>query len=64
MAKQFAIGRVRIWKARDGWRWHAVNGGRIVAESGEAYTRKRDCLRAARKFSPPAFVIIWPAEGA
>ncbi len=35
--------RFRIYKSRDGWRWHlrAANG-RIIADSGEAYTRKRD----------------------
>lgn len=37
-----------IYKAKDGWRWRlkAANG-RIIAESGEAYTRKHGAWRAA-----------------
>lgn len=36
-----------IYKDRKGeWRWRAKRGGRIVAESGEGYTRKADLLRA------------------
>ena len=39
----------RVWKARDGWRWQIrAKNGRITAESGEAYTRKHDCIRAIR----------------
>jgi len=39
---------VRITKAKDGWRWHMrTRNGRIVAESGEAYTRHVDAQRAA-----------------
>lgn len=35
------------YKARDGYRWHLLaRNNKIIAESGEAYTRKRDCLRA------------------
>ena len=29
-----------IYKAKDGWRWRIMRSGRIIAESGEAYTRK------------------------
>jgi uncharacterized protein YegP (UPF0339 family) len=40
--------RFVIFEAADGWRWHlkAANG-EIVAQ-GEAYTRRRDCVRAIR----------------
>jgi uncharacterized protein YegP (UPF0339 family) len=40
-------GKWQVWQAKDGWRWRlkAANG-RIVAESGEAYTRERDARRA------------------
>jgi uncharacterized protein YegP (UPF0339 family) len=33
----------------DGWRWRLVDAGnfRIVADSGESYTRKADAHRAA-----------------
>ena len=40
-----------IYRARDGWRWRAKRAnGRIVADSGEAYTRKNDAHRAAFNF--------------
>lgn len=33
--------------AKDGYRWRLLaRNGRIIAESGEAYTRKRDVYRA------------------
>lgn len=36
-----------VYKAADGYRWRLVAAnGRIVADSGEAYTRKRDAYRA------------------
>lgn len=43
--------RVEIYQAKDGWRWRAVaSNGRIMADSGEAYTRKRDAYRAFYRF--------------
>ncbi len=43
--------KVRFRKAKDGWRWRVqAANGRIVAESGEAYTRKRDAERGYEKF--------------
>jgi len=39
--------RFVVYQARDGWRWRLVAAnGRIIAESGEAYTRKHDVERA------------------
>lgn len=39
---------VEIYQAADGWRWRLRNirNKKIVAESGEAYTRERDAKRA------------------
>lgn len=38
---------VVIYEAADGWRWRMVAAnGAIVAESGEAYTRREDAKRA------------------
>lgn len=35
-----------IWKSKDGYRWRLTStNGRTVAESGEAYSRKRDLKR-------------------
>jgi uncharacterized protein YegP (UPF0339 family) len=42
---------IEIYPAKDGWRWRArMRNGRIVAESGEAYTRKADASRAWHRF--------------
>ncbi|MGE0363021.1 MAG: hypothetical protein AB7R67_20070 [Vicinamibacterales bacterium] len=41
--------RILIYESRDGFRWRARRG-RIVADSGEAYTRRRDATRAATAF--------------
>lgn len=39
-----------IYRARDGWRWRCrARNRRTVAESGEAYTRRRDCQAAIRR---------------
>ncbi len=33
-----------------GWRWRLVaENGRIVGDSGESYTRRRDVIRAAKR---------------
>ncbi len=33
------------------WRWHLKAGnGRIVADSGEGYTRQQDCIRSLANF--------------
>lgn len=33
------------------WRWKLVAGnGRVVADSGESYTRKLNCMRMIHKF--------------
>lgn len=39
--------RFRVYLAADGWRWRLVAGnGRILADSGESYSRERDVYRA------------------
>lgn len=36
--------------ASRGWRWRLIaHNGRIMADSAEAYTRKRDCEKAFRE---------------
>ena len=41
--------RFEVYKAKDGWRWALkAKNGRIVADSGEAYTRKDSALEAVR----------------
>lgn len=35
--------------ARRDWRWRRWSFGRIIAESGEGYRNRGDCLTAARR---------------
>lgn len=50
-----------IYKARDGWRWRAkARNGRIIAESGEAYTRRYDCNSSMQKLISGA--IDWRGD--
>lgn len=41
--------KVTVYKAKDGWRWRMERGGRIVADSGEAYTERAHCKRAVSR---------------
>lgn len=41
---------IRVYKAKDGWRWRMRHGNaKIIADSGQAYTRKADASTAASK---------------
>lgn len=55
---------VNVWLARDGWRWrYRSENGHIQAESGEAYTRRGDCLKALRQVTiglPRAKTVVAP----
>lgn len=46
------VARVKLFKDRKGeYRWRLVaKNGRIVADSGEGYSRRRDAERAADRF--------------
>lgn len=38
-----------VYRSNDGWRWRLLaTNGRIIADSGEAYTREADVKRAIR----------------
>ena len=52
MAKKKAI-TFQIYRDKSGqFRWRAIHrNGRILADSGEAYTRRRRCETAAAGFS-------------
>lgn len=42
--------RVNLRRDRQGqWRWHARANGRTLADSGEGYSRRIDCLHAAMR---------------
>jgi uncharacterized protein YegP (UPF0339 family) len=41
----------RIYKARDGFRWHVFsNNGKLTAESGESYKQRVSCKRSLASF--------------
>lgn len=43
---------LRVYETGDGWRWRLVAmNGRIVADSGEAYKRKRNAVQAAQSLA-------------
>lgn len=45
---------VEVYKAKDGFRWRVTaRNGRIVAESGEGYSREADCRKAYAKLTLP-----------
>jgi uncharacterized protein YegP (UPF0339 family) len=52
--------KVRLYKAADGWRWRLVApNGKVLADSGEAYTRRRDCRNiAVSVFAGTGYVVI------
>lgn len=52
-----------VYRARDGWRWRFVApNARTMADSGEAYTRRRDAERALARFA--ARVLEWAGRRA
>lgn len=50
-------GTTTIYKAKDGYRWRSVIGGRCVAESGEAYKRPGYTTKQAGKYGPAGFRV-------
>lgn len=47
---------LNIYEAKDGFRWNLWYGGKIIAESGQAYERRPSAEAAARK----VFAIDYP----
>jgi uncharacterized protein YegP (UPF0339 family) len=43
--------KFEIWEARDGWRWRFLaKNGKLIAESGEAYSSRSGAVRARNRF--------------
>lgn len=41
---------VVLYRAADGWRWRYVEqGGHVLADSGQGYSRRIDCENGARR---------------
>jgi hypothetical protein len=55
-----------VYKAKDGYRWHATRKGRIVAESGEGYRKHLGLLKSLAMFSKSlasgAYTVDHPAK--
>ena len=56
--------KFHIYKAKDGWRWRLrARNGRIVADSGQAYSTPTACLNAAENMRWKMIVkmptIVW-----
>lgn len=49
---------VKVWKAKDGWRWFEMKSSDKVSESGEAYSSFEDAYEAASKHAPEGVDII------
>lgn len=52
--------RLTVYRDRSGeyrWRLIRVKGGKIVADSGESYTRERDAWRAVKRLPLKLFDI-------
>ncbi len=48
--------RWEVWQAKDGWRWRLKSSnGRIIAESGEAYSRRADVYKAVKRVTTVVF---------
>lgn len=44
-----AADRIEVYKT-DGWRWRYVaRNGRVLADSGQAYSRRIDCVNGAQR---------------
>lgn len=48
-----------VYPAADGWRWRLrAKNGRIVADSGEAYARKRNAAQAAASLAAARIRLV------
>jgi uncharacterized protein YegP (UPF0339 family) len=52
--------KIQVYRDATGdWRWRLVaSNGRIVADSGEGYRRKRAALAAASKYLPQYEIVL------
>lgn len=50
---------IEVYQAADGWRWRKVAANnKIVADSGEAYTRRADAEEAAHREAADVKVAV------
>lgn len=45
-------GKIVVYYAKDGWRWHTIaTNGKIVSDSGQKYRFRWSAIKAAKRFS-------------
>lgn len=55
--------KLHVYRAADGWRWRMKSGnGRIVAESGEAYTNRSKCIDGFNRVQRNITKTTWVLE--
>lgn len=52
-----AITRVEVYAAADGHRFRVRAANGKIISTGEAYTRKHDCVRGAKRANPGLIVV-------
>lgn len=44
------VDRITVYRAEDGWRWnYRASNGRILADGGQGYSRRADCMRGMER---------------
>jgi uncharacterized protein YegP (UPF0339 family) len=55
--------KLHVYRAKDGWRWQMTAGnGKIVAESGEAYTNRSKCIAGFTRVQRNITKTTWVLE--
>ena len=55
--------RMRVYRAKDGWRWQLWSSSDIVAESGESHPDRGYAVKKAQEFMPEdAELEVDPAD--
>ncbi len=49
--------RIEVWKGKDGWYWRLKSKNGEILSRSEAYTRKYDAKRAAKRVSPTSPIV-------
>lgn len=51
--------KLTVYLAADGWRWRLrAKNGKTVADSGEAYARKRNAVKAAQALANAVIALV------
>ena len=49
--------RIVVYRAHDGWRWtYTASNGHVMADGGQAYTRRIDAIRGAARVTHRALI--------